>query len=132
MMSAKYGKQSKMHAPVTLAGLAALVFKATLAQAASNDVDAVLRSLLGKDEAAIEQRFGVPDQTESNGVQTFLRYHNFDSWRTNGAPYPFGYSQGFSGAHGFRDTANFDCTTTLVFVDGNLRAYARQGTGCQR
>jgi len=121
-----------MRAPVTLAALAAFVFEATLARAASDDVDAVLRSLIGKDEATIERRFGIPDNTESNGVQTFLRYHNFDSWWINGAQYSFGYSQGFSGGRGFRDSANFDCTTTLVFTDGNLQAYAQQGTGCRR
>lgn len=121
-----------MHARVTLAGLVALVIGATVAQAASEDVDALLRSLIGKDEAAIEQKFGLPDKTERNGVQTFLYYFNADFWRTTGAPYPFGYSQGYSGSLGFRDRANFECTTTLVFTDGLLRAYARRGTGCRR
>lgn len=121
-----------MHVCVRLAALVALVIGATAAQAASEDVDALLRSLIGKDEATIEQKFGVPDKTEQNGVQTFLYYFNTDFWRTTGAPYPFGYSQGYSGSLGFRDRANFECTTTLVFTDDILRAYARKGTGCQR
>jgi hypothetical protein len=121
-----------MNARVTLAELTALAFRVTLAQTASDDVDAVLQSLIGKDEATVEQRFGLPDKIERNGVQTFLRHHNFEFWRTSSAPYPFGYSQGFSGPPGFRARANFDCTTTLVFTNGNLRAYAQVGTGCRR
>jgi hypothetical protein len=119
------------YARLTAAGLAALLIGAALAHAAADDADAVLRGLIGKDEKTILQKFGLPDATERNGVQTFLRYHNFDFWRTTSAPYPFGYSQGFSGALGFRDRANFECTTTLVFTDGLLRAYAREGTGCR-
>ena len=120
-----------MHVLVIVVGLAAFMVEATLAQAGSDDADAILQSLIGKDQATIERQFGVPDQIESNGVQTFLRYHNFDSWRTDGAQYPFGYSQGFSGSRGFRDSANFECKTTLVFTNGNLQAYARQGTDCR-
>jgi hypothetical protein len=114
-----------------LAGLAALVFGAAVARAASDDTDALLRSLIGKDETAIEQKLGPPDKAERNGVQTFMRYNNFDSWWTSFKPYPFGYAQGYSGPLGFRGTANFECTTALVFKDGILRAYARQGTGCR-
>lgn len=118
-------------APVLVAGLAALIMGAA-AQAAPDGPDALLRSLIGKDEATIERNFGVPDRTERNGVQTFLYYFNADFWRTTPAPYPFGYSEGYSGALGFRDRANFECTTTLVFTDGILRAYNRRGSGCQR
>jgi hypothetical protein len=116
---------------VTLAALAAVVIGTTIAQAASEDADALLRSLIGKDEETIERSIGLPDQSERNGVQTFLHYRAFDSWWISSRPYPFGYTQGFSGALGFRGTADFDCVTTLVLVDGNLRAYTRQGNGCR-
>jgi hypothetical protein len=118
-------------ARATAVGLVVHLLGAALAHAAPADADAVLSGLIGKDEKTILQKFGLPDATEQNGVQTFLRYHNFDFWRTTSAPYPFGYSQGFSGALGFRDRANFECLTTLVFTDGLLRAYARQGNGCR-
>jgi opacity protein-like surface antigen len=101
------------------------------AQAATEGPDAVLRSLIGKNETAIERRMGVPDATERNGVQTFLTYHNDDFWRKTSRPYPPGYSQGYSGALGFRNQANFECETTLVLTDGVLRAYTRRGTGCR-
>ena len=52
-----------MHARVTLAELAALVIGVAVAQAASEDVDALLRSLIGKDDATIEKKFGLPDKT---------------------------------------------------------------------
>ena len=124
-----------VHARMTIAALATLligvVASAGAARAAPEDVDALLRGLIGKDERTITQKFGLPDAVERNGVQTFLRYHNFDFWRTTGAPYPFGYSQGYSGALGFRDRANFECLTTLVLTDGVLRAYNRQGNGCR-
>jgi hypothetical protein len=124
-------EQLAVHLRIALSGLMTLV-ATTFAQAASDDVDALLRSLIGKDETTIEQKFGLPDKIENNGVQTFLRYHNFDSWRTSSSPDPFGYSQGFSGPLGMRGKANFHCTTTLVFTDGTLRAYSRQGTDCRR
>lgn len=114
------------------AGLAALIIGTAAAQAAPGNGDAVLHSLIGKDEATIERTFGLPDRTERNGVQTFLYYFNADFWRTTPAPYPFGYSEGYSGSLGFRDRANFECTTTLVLTDGLLRAYSRQGSGCRQ
>ena len=116
---------------VVLAMLAALVIADTIGQAASGDADSLLRSLIGKDQATIERRIGPPDESESNGVQTFLRYRSFDSWRTGSSPDPFGYAQGFSGGRGFRGNASFDCLTTLVLKDGALRAYARSGIGCR-
>ncbi len=119
-----------MHVRVALAVSAALVIANTIAQAASGDADAVLRSLIGKDQATIERRIGPPDESESNGVQTFLRYHTFESRRTGSSPDPFGYAQGFSGGNGFRGTASFNCLTTLVLTDGTLRAYARRGIDC--
>lgn len=112
-------------------GLAALAAGIAVAHAGPGDADTMLRSLIGKDETAIEQRMGVPDATESNGVQTFLTYHNDDFWRTTSRPFPFGYSEGYSGALGFRNQANFECETTLVLTDGILRAYSRQGSGCR-
>ncbi len=115
---------------VALAVLAVLGIAITTARTASVDADTLLRSLIGKDRATIERRIGPPDESESNGVQTFLRYRTFDSWRTSSAPDPFGYLQGYSGGRGFRGTASFNCLTTLVLTDGILRAYARTGTGC--
>lgn len=115
---------------VALAVSAALVIANTGAQAGPRDADAILQSLLGKDRATIERRIGPPDESESNGVQTFLRYRAFDSRRTSSSPDPFGYAQGFSGGNGFRGTASFNCLTTLVLTDGTLRAYARRGIGC--
>ena len=114
------------------AGLAALAIALASMPALAQDAETVLRGLIGKDEAAIQRKFGLPDRTDSNGVQTFFYYFNADFWRTTSAPYPFGYSEGYSGSLGFRDRANFECTTTLVFTDGILRAYARKGTGCRR
>jgi hypothetical protein len=119
-----------MHVRIALVGFAALVVATTVAQTASGDADPLLRSLLGKDRAVIEQRMGPPDESESNGVQVFLRCRTFDSRRTSSSPDPFGYSQGFSGRLGFRGTANFDCLTTLVLTEGVLRAYARRGSNC--
>ncbi len=86
-----------MHVRVALAASAALVIASTIAQAAPGDADAVLQSLMGKDRATIERRIGPPDESESNGVQTSLRYRAFDSRRTGSSPDPFGYAQGFSG-----------------------------------
>ncbi len=119
-----------MPARSMLAGIAALVMASAIAQAASEDADALLRSLVGKDQTTIERRIGPPDESESNGVQTFLRYRNFDWWRTGSSPDPFGYTQGFSGGRGFRGSASFDCLTTLVLTEGTLRAYSRNGIGC--
>ena len=114
-----------------LAAFAALVTASTIAQTASVDADTLLRSLIGKDQATIERRIGPPDESESNGVQTFLRYRTFDSWRTGSSPDPFGYAQGYIGGRGFRGTASFNCLTTLVLTDGTLRAFERNGTGCR-
>lgn len=93
------------------------------------DPDAWLRSLIGKPRAELERRLGPPDRSTSNGIQTFLIYRQFDSWRTTARPYPFGYAQGFSG--GNRDTASFRCLTTLVLVDDVLQSYNRTGIGCR-
>jgi hypothetical protein len=114
-----------------LPGIAAIVVYTAAAQAAAGDTDVLLRSLIGKDEATIERTVGPPDESERNGVQAFLKYRSFDSWRTSSKPDPFGYSQGFSGPQVLRDTANFDCLTTLVLTDGILRAYTRKGIGCR-
>ncbi|MBO0712079.1 MAG: hypothetical protein J2P47_12460 [Acetobacteraceae bacterium] len=95
------------------------------------DPDTLLRSLIGKNRAEVERRLGPPDRSSSNGIQTFLSYRQFDSWRTTSRPYPFGYSQGFSGGTSFRDTASFRCLTTLVLVDDVLRSYDRSGIGCR-
>jgi hypothetical protein len=119
-----------MHVRIALAGAATLVIATPVAQAAPGDADALLRSLIGKDRTVIERRMGPPDESESNGVQTFLRYRTFDSRRTSSTPDPFGYSQGFNGRLGFRGTASFDCLTTLVLTEGVLRAYARRGSNC--
>ena len=62
--------------------------------AASDEATTVLQSLVGRDERTVEHRLGPPDHVERNGVQTFLRYRGFDSWRTGSKPDPFGYSQG--------------------------------------
>jgi len=104
---------------VASAGLALVVIAATPTSAAVPKADAILRSLIGKDEAAIERSFGLPDEKESNGVQTFLRYRSFDSWRISGRP------------HRSRGRVNFDCLTTLVLRDGILRAYEQNGIGCR-
>jgi len=98
------------------------------ARAAPGDAEATLRRLIGQDRATVERLVGPPDETESNGVQTFLRYRSFDSWRVGTRPDAFGETRGFSSSRG---RANFDCTTTLVLVDGILRAYHRNGTGCR-
>jgi hypothetical protein len=116
---------------VGLAVFAALAAASTMARAASVDPDTLLHSLIGKDQTTIERRIGPPDESESNGVQTFLRYRHFDSWRTSSAPDPFGYAQGYSGGRGFRGTASFNCLTTLVLTDGTLRAFERNGIGCR-
>ncbi|HUZ64909.1 MAG TPA: hypothetical protein VMU82_14485 [Acetobacteraceae bacterium] len=121
-----------MHRRITLAALAALMFASGPAPAATDATETLLRSLIGKDQAAVERQFGLPDATQYNGVQTFLIYHNFDAWRTTGTPEPFGYSQGYSGPLGLRGSAVFECTTTLVFTEGILRAYARHGSYCRR
>jgi hypothetical protein len=110
-----------MYVRVASAGLIVLAIMTTAAAAASRDADALLRSLIGKDEATIEQSFGLPDERESDGVQTFLRYRSVDSWRTSSRPDP----------PGFRGRANFDCLTTLVLRDGILRAYEQNGIGCR-
>ena len=101
------------------AGLALVAIAATPTSAAVPKADAILRSLIGKDEAAIERNFGLPDERETNGVQTFLRYRSFDSWRISGRP------------HRSRGRVNFDCLTTLVLRDGILRAYEQNGIGCR-
>ena len=122
-----------MHLRITLPALvAALAIVTGAAWAAANDVETLLRSLIGKDEAAIQRQFGVPDKTENNGVQTFFLYYNFDAWRTTGRPEPFGYSQGYSGPLGLRGRTAFECTTVLVFTDNILRAYSREGSFCRR
>jgi hypothetical protein len=109
-----------MYARVASTGLAVVaIAAATALSAAVPNADALLRSLIGKDEATIEQSVGLPDERESNGVQTLLRYHSFDSWRTSSRP------------DGFRGRANFDCLTTLVLRDGILRAYEQDGSGCR-
>lgn len=108
-----------MYARVASAWLAVVAIAATATSAAVPKADALLRSLIGKDEATIEQSFGLPDERESNGVQTLLRYHSFDSWRISSKP------------NGFRGRANFDCWTTLVLRDGILRAYEQNGIGCR-
>ena len=111
--------------------LAALAMAAATAHAATSDTDSLLRSLIGKDQATVEQRVGPPDESESNGLQTFLHYRTFESHRTSSRPDPFGYSQGYSGSLGFRGKASFDCVTTLVITDGTLRAYTRRGSDCR-
>jgi len=122
------------HRGAASAGLLALVIAGTLArtgaQAAPGDADALLRSLIGKNQATVEARMGPPDESESNGVQTFLRYRAFDVRRTSSTPDPFGYAQGYSGGLGLYGKASFDCVTTLVLADGALRAYARKGNDC--
>jgi hypothetical protein len=114
-----------------LLAAAAASIAATPVRAASGDADALLRSLIGKDEATIEHTIGPPDESLRNGVQTYLRYRSFDSWRIGGKPDPFGYAQSYSGPLGFRGSANFDCLTTLVLTDGVLTAFARKGIGCR-
>jgi len=118
------------HRGAASAGLLALVIAGTVAHAAPGDADALLRSLVGKSQATVEARMGPPDESESNGVQTFLRYRAFDVRRTSGTPDPFGYAQGYSGGLGLYGKASFDCVTTLVLADGVLRAYARKGNDC--
>ena len=113
------------------AALAALFLAATTAHAAAGDTDDLLRSLIGKDQATVERRVGPPDESESNGVQTFLHYRAFESHRIGSSPDPFGYSQGYSGSLGFRGKASFNCLTTLVLTDGTLRAYTRRGSSCR-
>jgi hypothetical protein len=116
--------------------IAAMIFGAILganaqARAASDEANAVLQSLVGRDQTTVEHRIGPPDDIESNGVQTFMRYRGFDSWRTGSKPDPFGYSQGYSGGMGFRGNASFDCLTIVVLVDGIVRSYSRSGIGCR-
>ena len=118
------------HRGTVSAALLALVVATPLAHAASGDVDALLRSLIGKDEATVEQKMGPPDESESNGIQTFLHYRAFDVHRIRSTPDPFGYAQGYSGSLGIYDKASFDCVTTLVLADGTLRAYSRKGNDC--
>jgi len=101
------------------------------AHAKADEASALLQSLVGKDQTEVELRMGPPDRIESHGVQTFLRYRQFDSWRTGSKPDSFGYSQGYSGGAGFRGTASFNCLTTVVLVDGIVRSYSRSGIGCR-
>jgi len=104
--------------------IAALTIAAFSAWAASGGMDAVLQGLLGKDQATVERRLGLPDETENNGLQTFLRYRNADS-------YWLGRADQNHAPLGFQGRANFDCLTTLAFTDGRLRAYVRSGVGCR-
>jgi hypothetical protein len=105
-----------MYARVASAGLAVVAIAATATSAAVPEPDALLQSLIGKDEATIARSIGLPDERETNGVQTLLRYHSVDSWRTS---------------RGFQGRANFDCLTTLVLRDGILRAYEQNGSDCR-
>jgi hypothetical protein len=100
------------------------------AHASGGEEDALLKSLIGKTEAAVVARVGPPDETERNGVQTFFRYRAFDARRTGVGRDPFGFAHGLKGPLGFRGTASFDCQTTLVLTDGILTAYSRSGIGC--
>lgn len=100
------------------------------AHASSVEEDALLKSLIGKTEAAVLARVGPPDETERNGVQTFFRYRAFDARRTGVGRDPYGFAHGLKGSLGFRGTASFDCQTTLVLTDGTLTAYSRSGIGC--
>jgi hypothetical protein len=118
-----------MFVRVSLVGVAILGIATPVAMA-SGEADAMLRSLIGKDRATIERRIGPPDESQSNGVQTFLRYRAFDTSRIGGAPAPFGDAQGFGGELGFRGKASFECLTTLVLTGDMLRAYARRGSDC--
>jgi hypothetical protein len=102
------------------------------ARASGGEEDVLLKSLIGKSEAAVLARVGPPDETERNGVQTFFRYRAFDARRTGLGPDPFGFAQGLKGPLGFRGTASFNCLTTLVLVNGALEAYYRSGIGCSR
>jgi hypothetical protein len=117
-----------MDVRVASAGLAVVIATATTS-AAVPEADALLRSLIGKDEATVEQSVGLPDERESNGVQTFLRYRSIDSWRTSSRP--DGFRGTSSGPDAFRGRVNFDCLTTLVLRDGILRAYEQNGSGCR-
>jgi hypothetical protein len=105
-----------MYLRVASAGLAVVAITAMVTSAPASKTDALLQSLIGRDEATIERSIGLPDERESNGVQTLLRYHSVDSWRTS---------------RSFHGRANFDCLTTLVLRDGILRAYEQNGSGCQ-
>jgi hypothetical protein len=87
---------------VAPAGLGFVAIAATATSGAVSKADASLRSLIGKDETTIERSVGPPDERESNGVQTFLGYHSFDSWRTGGRP------------HSSRGRGNVDGWATLV------------------
>ncbi|MBV8090672.1 MAG: hypothetical protein JO139_14095 [Alphaproteobacteria bacterium] len=84
-----------------LPAIAVIVVYTAAAQAAAGDTGVPLHNLIGKDEATIERTIGPPDESGRNGVQAFLKYRSFDSWRTSSKPYPFGYSQGFSGPTSF-------------------------------
>jgi len=119
------------HAMIAAATSAAIGIAYTPVHAASDEATAVLQSLVGRDERTVEHRLGPPDHVERNGVQTFLRYRGFDSWRTGSKPDPFGYSQGYSGGTGFRATASFNCVTVLALVDGTVRSFHRSGIGCR-
>jgi len=120
------------HAMIAAATSAAIgTAHVTPVHAASDEATAVLQSLVGRDERTVEHRLGPPDHVERNGVQTFLRYRGFDSWRTGSKPDPFGYSQGYSGGTGFRTTASFNCVTVLALVDGTVRSFHRSGIGCR-
>lgn len=104
IISLGYRTPVTVHARILWTGLAAFAIGATAAQAAPKDVNALLRRLIGKDEATVERTLGLPDRTRSNGVQTFLYYFNGEFRRTTGAPYPSAIPRA-TAAHSASETA---------------------------
>jgi hypothetical protein len=120
-----------MNAPIAALAFASFLMAVGVARPAPAGADATLQSLIGKDRATIERRIGLPDESENNGVQVFMHYHSFDSWRLGTGGSTFGDSKGFGDDRGFRGRANFDCQMTIVLTDGIMRAYTRNGIGCR-
>jgi hypothetical protein len=85
--------------------MATLAIAATATPVTSQHADALLRSLIGKDETTIVRRFGLPEERESNSVQTFLRNRSIYPWRAG---------------PGFHGRVNSGCLITLMLRVGNL------------
>lgn len=82
------------------------------------------RAMIGRSEAELTQRFGVPERRENIEGHTFLTYEQSDVWPESGARSPTRLGRSGLG------TVAFECRATFVVIADVVSAYKLSGSGC--